>query len=404
MAIVPRLFVKKELIAVAHLPDNPFSNAYLANVNNKIMILRSLLHSNDPVCVSIIIPLHPPSADRAKDVVVLRAAVEKAKQYLTDGYGQAILASLLSSLDDLAARADMPRHALGIGLFVSAHVKHHASLFFPVEEKITVADSFEIRDLLFQAQYSSPYRVLHLTNKEAMLFEGTLGNLRELQDGNFPKAHEDTFEYNHPSPGPRYAGDATARKTEPDQSQAKKLRYERFLREIDTLLDVYLIPPAKLVIAGAESNLSAFKSQTRHGAHIAGQVKGNYAADFQRLSALAWDIVKQHVDQQVRKLIKELEEKIGSGLVVTDLHEIWRAAQEGRAGQLLVEKDYRAPGFLVSGNNHHLHLTLPADAHTTLPDAIDDLMETVLDKNGDVFLVGNGLLAPYQRIALIARY
>jgi len=32
MAIVPRLFVKKELIAVAHLPDNPFNNADLANI------------------------------------------------------------------------------------------------------------------------------------------------------------------------------------------------------------------------------------------------------------------------------------------------------------------------------------------------------------------------------------
>ncbi|MBK1439923.1 hypothetical protein JHJ32_08005 [Parapedobacter sp. ISTM3] len=366
--------------------------------------IRSLLHTTDPVCVSIIIPLHPPSTDRTGDTTVLRTAIGKALQYLADRFGQHTVAPLQSSLDEMAVHTIMPHHALGIGLFVSTHIKLHTSFFFPVEEKIVVSDSFEIRDLLFQMQYASPYWVLHLANKGTSLFEGLLGNLREVQDGHFPTRHKDTLEYSRPSPGPGYAGDATARKTEHDQSYVKKLRYERFLKKTDTLLDTYITPQSGLIIAGVELNLSAFKRQTRHGVSIVGRINGNYTDDPQRLSALAWDIAKLHTDQRVKELIGRLNEKIGASLIITGLHEIWKAAKEGRAYRLLVEKDYRIPGFLVIGDDRHLYLAPPTKAHIILPDAIDGLMETVLSKSGDVVPVENGWLASYQRVVLIARY
>jgi hypothetical protein len=39
-----------------------------------------------------------------------------------------------------------------------------------------------------------------------------------------------------------------------------------------------------------------------------------------------------------------------------------------------------------------------------LPDATDDLMQMVLNKNGEVIIVENGKLSPYQRMVLITRY
>jgi hypothetical protein len=69
----------------------------------------------------------------------------------------------------------------------------------------------------------------------------------------------------------------------------------------------------------------------------------------------------------------------------------------------VVEKDYRIPGFLAD-NDYHLYLRPPQKTHKILPDAVDDIIETVLNKNGHVFFVDNGILENYHRIALIPRY
>jgi hypothetical protein len=68
-----------------------------------------------------------------------------------------------------------------------------------------------------------------------------------------------------------------------------------------------------------------------------------------------------------------------------------------------VEKDYKSPGFTESGSNE-LYLRPPQKAHRILADAVDDIIECVLEKNGQVFFVEDGMLKDYQRIALITRY
>ncbi len=75
----------------------------------------------------------------------------------------------------------------------------------------------------------------------------------------------------------------------------------------------------------------------------------------------------------------------------------------GRGKLLLVEQDYHAPGRLAETGL----LLLPAadpNAPDVMSDAVDEVIEMVLSKGGEVVFVENGQLAPHQRIALVLRY
>ena len=96
--------------------------------------------------------------------------------------------------------------------------------------------------------------------------------------------------------------------------------------------------------------------------------------------------------------------KIGEHLGISGIQEVWQAAKEGRAFKLLVEKDFRKPGFVAKDAYKLFFLRPPQNSHKILADAVDDIIEMVLEKNGQVFFTDNDALKDYQRIALITRY
>ena len=101
--------------------------------------------------------------------------------------------------------------------------------------------------------------------------------------------------------------------------------------------------------------------------------------------------------------MSEYQESVGYGRAVAGAHAVWQAAVEGRGWKLLVEKDYVQEGYL-HGDENKLLLKPPFGVHKVIVDVVDDIAEMVLEKQGNVYFVDNGMLEDYERIALILRY
>jgi len=138
-------------------------------------------------------------------------------------------------------------------------------LDIPVKEKVAVAASFEIRDLVHNKKQLRQYLVLMLSAKQFGMF---LGNSKPLKKiiSNTP---ESVYAYVNEVP------EKVANFTE--VSARKEIVMDKFLHQVDNALDIilraYRLP---LFVMGTEKISGHFKSQMRHAKAVVGYVHGNY--------------------------------------------------------------------------------------------------------------------------------
>lgn len=362
--------------------------------------------SNDKggICVSVIIPLYHLSQDQKQDKAHIEKAINEVSENLIINYStEAPL--VLDKLTQLTREITFSRNDLGIGIYVSRNISVVHYFPFPVQETIVVHPGFRIKELLLKEQYAVAYFVLYIDERKARLFTGALKNVQELDNENFPVTNTDDYIYASPSRGTSYAGSAHVKTFENDKSAAKKKRTEAFLAEIDELLAHIIKDTEPIILCGPKRVTAAFLNRSNHANTIISVVNGNYedytAADFAQLT---WPGVEKFLAEKMIDEVNEFIEKTGEGLTEFGPENIWDASMEGRIYKLLVEKDYTAKGYFVSGNPDILYMKEPKQDHTIIDNVIEDIIEKVWEKGGEISFLENNMLSNYQHIAAITRY
>jgi hypothetical protein len=182
-------------------------------------------------------------------------------------------------------------------------------------------------------------------------------------------------------------------------------RHRQFFRNVDAALKPILAnDPLPMGVVGVDRWLAFFNEVTTHQEFIRATLLGNYDhVSAHELAKLVWPLVERAQTERVQRHLDEVDGYVSQGRVASTVGEVWRKANEGRGKLLLVEKDYHEAGKLDESGL----LLLSADDPTApdvIPDAVDEAIETVLSKGGEVVFTENGQLADYQRIALVLRY
>ena len=366
-------------------------------------VANSLIGKKDSICISVIVPVHSLSPDRRVDPITVRKAIEEAADSLRFRYSLKESEPLIQAMEELYKQIDFDHNGSGIGLFVSPGLRRLVKFHNKVKRTVVVSGSFEIRDWLYENYESTPYILLALDGNHARLYKGIRDRLEEISDQNFPRQYEDDYEYNKPSRGSSYVGNAFVKDFEKDKTELAERHLQNFLRKVDDSLDDYDIAGNYIIVAGTGSELDLFRHSTKQK-HVAGWIRGNYFAEgLSVLGEKAWEVMKGELDQRKKDLVSDCLDRIGEGKAVTGLENIWEAALEGRGNLLLVEKDYSRPGFIVKENGEKLHLHPPTAPHRVVTDAVNEIMQTVYEKKGEVLLVENGSLDTWK-IALLTRY
>ncbi|HET6766428.1 MAG TPA: hypothetical protein VFH08_03480 [Chitinophagaceae bacterium] len=359
-------------------------HSHLDTDNDVSSEIKDMVKEKGSTCVSIIVPTHRLGQDRQADIKEVQRAILVAKESVSSEEEK-----ILSGIDDLFAQIDFTREKDGIGIFVSPHIKKLVKFPFTVTKKIIVNKLFHLHDLLYLENYSTAYCLLDISKKEIRLFRGIMDHLEEIKDENFPKEITDDYEYSRPSQSSSNSGYAHVKGFEKDKSEVQQLRLKRIFRDTDKCLVKYLTTKEiPLLLCAAEREISLFKSVTNHLDNIAGLIANNQQrTSMHDMEVSAWDQLKSFIDLQKLKSVDEFKEKIGTGLAVYGVEEVWRAAKEGKAFRMLVEKEYNRSAFV-----------------TQEVDTVNEIMSTVLEKNGKIIIVEKDDLKDFKRIALINRY
>ena len=365
--------------------------------------LLSLQKSKGTVCVSIILPTHRLSPERRVDHLKLKNSITAAKQLLQYKYTVSNIQILMEAIDEIYDTIDFSHNSEGLGIYISSDVKLAVQFPFTVEEKVMVGDSFEIRDLLYKENYSVPYLVILLSKNQICLYKGLLDELEEIFDETFPLAYEEEYVYNPPSRGTSFTGHTTVRNFEKEKSSLEEIRFKQFYHKADKLLNQYAAA-LPIILLGVEKDIAWFEKISMNAKNLIHTIDGNYDyLNQKQLSDIIWPVMFEHLQHQRDLLIKELEEKTGGHLVVSGIQNVWQATKDGKAFKLLVEKDFRKSGF-ITDDGYQFHERPTGKPYKIVTDAVDDIMEMVLEMGGQVYFTDNNLLKDYQHIALITRY
>jgi hypothetical protein len=362
--------------------------------------LAQLINGKNDPCISLIIPLHREPAFRKEDAIQVGHTLDKLQKLLEAKYEARTVDALMVRLRALREDISSIRGAQGAGVFVSPSLFSIIEFPFPVKEKIQVGRNFEIRDVVFNEFYFRDYFVLSLNKDRARLFRGNAGQLAEVNDNNFP-ALFDGVEYQVPVESNQAENTAFAQQREKGLTTGSSAE---FYNTIDVKLLDYIDEETPIVLAGSKKEVAQFDAAHKHRRQQAGVVHGSFD-DYNHadLEEKSWQVIEAFSRAEEERWVASVRELFGRELVAAGVQQAWRNARMGKGNVLVVERELSMPGF-ASADGLYLWLRPPVDEHTVISDAVDDVIETVLEKGGRIVFVQKGALAEFEGIALVNRY
>ncbi len=356
--------------------------------------VRLLQQIRNYPAVTITLPTHRIAPQNRQDPIRVRNLVNEATNRLLGEFSRREISPLLTRLEELTNSIDY-RFALdGLALFVGQDIARAVYLPFAVKERVVVDETFFTRDLVLNLHRSPRYWVLALSEQPTRLYEGLRDTLIEVQEEGFPLVHT----------GPGGSG-ALPGGAGVSRSAYRDERHRQFFRQVDETLKVFMRDdPLPLALVGVDRYLAFFDQVTSHKSAIVTTVTGSHdKTPAHELAKIVWPMVKANYAAERQQTLQELDRAVSERRVVSTVGEVWRLANEGRARLLAVEEDYHVPARLDPSGTH----LIPVDDATepgVIDDAVDEIIETVMNKGGQVRFMDNGQLDRYSRIAVILRY
>ena len=361
---------------------------------NRQDILK-LQSENSYPSVSILMPTHRTFPDNKQDSIRLKNLAEEVKQRLAKEFSKKDLDEIFKALDSRVEKVDFTHSLDGLALFVSNKDSHIFHFPFPLKERIIIDKTFATRDLVFGYNRSQPFYVVVINEKQTKILVGSREYLWEVTHKDLPVVN--------------FVREIKETETENtsfnDRVTDNEERLKIYLREIDAVLRSLIgSENTNFVVTGTERQIGLFKAVTKIPGQILGSVNGSYEnSSPSEIAKLVWPVVKLAHAARRKEIFNEVEKAAGAKKLAGGIDEVWKLAHEGRGLTLLTEINYAFPAKLDSVNNNLIPADIAGNGNI-VDDAVDEIIENIVSKNGKVVFFDNGALEKYNRIALILRY
>jgi hypothetical protein len=380
-------------------------------LKQKLIKLNS--HTNYP-SVTILYPVNQGTFGNGDNSErLLKDLLRDANQKLNQSSYRDSVEKVKDRLNTIIETRRYENDTRGVAIFISTEVQELVPLPFHVEPKTYVGYGFHVRDLVFAMNRMEEYLVLHISEKKVMTLRGVGAQLVAVEIDDMPTGIQEA--------GPEHVKDrrftdqnyggiseGSGNFVQQGAQEDTLERVKNFIVKIDHALGKYLgNENIRLIVMGVEKKLGYFKKWSKNLDKVIAYIEGNYDhASPKAIGDLAWPEVQKKLSQEKEEHLRMLEAAVGRLQFVSGISQAWQAAAEGRIKTLLVEKEFCCPA-IVSEDGFTLDLNINGKQVTPdklKEDAVDDLIELVLDKGGDIVFLENGKLQSHQHLAAITRY
>ena len=344
--------------------------------------------------VSIIIPFEPKMNSKAVLAHSLKLVLEKTENALKEEYTPEICSLMIHKLHTIIHNLNYSSFKKSVAFFISPVFEKVLYLDIPVEEKIIIDGSFEIRDLVYSKKELHKYLLLLLSANEYKVFLGNTSTFVRI------------LSYN-PESAASSVNDIPERVANfSDMAERKDQLMAKFLLHLDKALHLILnTNPFPLFVVGTERIAGHFNKITRHGKSVIKYIHGNYEeASVNELKELLNPYVSDWKKVKEKALVTILENAADNKKLATGIKDVWKNAMQLKGRLLAVEKNYMVAAEHGDDGDEIYKPAEPYNRYSYIKDAVDDIIEKVLDNGGDVEFVDAPLLSSYHHIALVKYY
>jgi len=278
--------------------------------------------------------------------------------------------------------------------FLSPLTERVYYLDFTVEEKIIIDESFEIRDLIYSKKDTHKYLLLVLSSHKNRIY---LGNTTQ-----FVRIVSHVPE--HIAAYKNDISERVANFSDPDKRD--KIMLDKFLRYTDEGLSILLKAyPLPVFVMATERTAGHFKKITHNRNRILAVIHGNFeeATVVELRKAMQphladWKKIKQE------DLKRQLDVAMSAHKLATGMQHVWKEASHKLGRLLVVEKNFIYPAYHGAEEDIIYKQEKQPNKDLYIKDAVDDVIEKVIENGGDVEFVDDGALNEYGHIALIQYY
>jgi hypothetical protein len=353
--------------------------------------LKALQSHREYPSVSVLAPTHRTAPRNKQDPIKVKNLVRRAIDRLHGEFKKREVAAVVKNLQDLARNVDW-EHALdGLALFAGSEKTATVYLPFRVKPRATIDGTFATRDVVYALNRAVPYRVLVLGHT-TRLYDAWTTVLEEHRAKPFPMAHRG------PGGGSKLPGGEGI-----NRSAVRDDAHRQFFRSADDAVgELRKADPRPLVVVGVERNLAFYREVTAHAAAITGMLAGNHErTPPSALGKLVWPVFDAGATLRRTEALVQLDGAVGASRHASGIDQVWRAAAGRKCRTLLVEKDFKYPADVSPGGDRLVPYT--GRGARSLDDAVDEVIERVMDAGGEVFFYPPGDLGVHQRIAAVLR-
>lgn len=324
----------------------------------------------------------------------LKVTADDVKRQLLENYPEDVCESTLQNLQKIIHTIDYGNDFKSIAIYVSPLLAKIFYLQIPIEEKIIIDQSFEIRDLIYAKQEALKFIVLLLTGRHAKTFLIDGDNMVKVKLAVSPNI--EAYDRDVPQRVANFS----------DPTKDKEILQNSFLKHIDDglseLLNVHELP---VFLLGTDKILGHFNSISANTNNIAAMIHGNY--DEARPIEIQ-ELLKPYIDawkaEKNMQLLEEINQAIKSKKLEAGVKAIWTAVKEKNCRLLIVEKNFMYPADYTGEPKYIQKHEGSENAILNIKDAVDDIIEKVVQAGGEVRFVEEGMLSDYMRIALVRYY
>jgi hypothetical protein len=341
-------------------------------------------------CVFILMPFEPKMVSRNKLENKLNTAVEQAKIKLLENYPKYSVRLILKKIKEIAASVDYSTHKKSIAIVISNNLQKVYYLNLDVEERIIVGKSCKARDILNFKMQQQKYLLMTLSSEKLKIFECIENHLTPILNANLRNyVLKKNIDFKNSS----------------NSSIVSNNREEAMpdiISKVDEVLHIILqtYPLPLFVISTAELKEYLFESKNKE--FFSEYIPGNYAnATTNELQILLkpyllnWKKVREK-DLMLRLKIAGKIKKLSTGI-----KDVFKTAFQKRGKLLLVEENYRHLGIVGEAIDMKAVGGTLNNNSVNDKDAVDEIIEQVLDNGGDIEFVREGILKMKNHIALI---